>query len=155
MQRAQDAILLPVAGETRALLKWVEAQWEAYQAARAGDLGARLARGGRDRDTWLRALSANEGDFRTAPLAPEQLWTLVEGPGTPPTARAAAALVLARGAGDEDRRRLRIAATGCEHPRLRVVLDQAGRGVDEEVLGEALDGVEDEEEAPRVRGVVR
>ncbi len=104
-----------------------------------------------------RALSANEGDFRTAPVAHEALWGLVECPGTPPTARAAAALVLSRGAGDEERRRLRIAASGCEHPRLRIVLDQAGRGVDEEALGEALDGVDDEEEAAprRVAGVVR
>ena len=139
-------------GSTRvALLSRIDEALKAYRAGDAGDLGARLARSGRDRAAWLGALSDRRGDFRTAPLDDERLWHLVESPTAPPTARAAAALVLSRGAGAEDHRRLRIAADACAFPRLRVVLDKAGAGADEEALGEALDAVEDEDEQVRAR----
>jgi hypothetical protein len=128
-----------------ALLDRVNAALAVYQALAARDPDAVLARRGRDRETWLRAFSDTEGDFRSAPLGEDQLWHLVESPTAPPTARAAAALVLTRTAGDEARGRLRLAAEACASPRLRVVLDEAGSGAAEEALYAALDEVEDHE----------
>jgi hypothetical protein len=152
VELSRSALTIPVEEEMKsALLPRIEEGLSAFRATEATALAARLARGGRGREAWLRSLSDREGDFRSAPVSDEQLWHLVESAGTPATARAAAALILSRDAGDEERRRLRIAAEACALPRLRVLLDEAGKGTDEEALGEALDALEDEGDAGRVK----
>jgi hypothetical protein len=134
-----------------ALLARIEQGLATFQATEPADLATRLARRGRGREAWLRALSGREGDFREAPVPDELLWHVVESPGTPPTARAAAALILTRDASEKNRRRLRIAAEACAEPRLRVVLDEAGKGTGEEALAEALGALDDEADAGRVK----
>jgi hypothetical protein len=147
LKLTNGALALPANGDQQpALLARIDEALAAYRADASVDLDTRLARRGRDRGAWLRALSGREGDFRSAPLSDEQLWSLIERTSTPATARAAAALILARSADENDRARLRITAEACASPRLRVVLDGAGRGVGEEALCQVLDEVEDEDE---------
>lgn len=116
---------------------------EALAVAEAGvmpDVAVRVARRGRTKEEWLADLRPQEGDFRKAPLRPEELWRIVESPSADNTARAGAATVLAAQASEEDRSRLRVAAEACVEPRLRVVLDKAAAGED---VADHLDAVED------------
>jgi hypothetical protein len=117
---------------------------EAYRRGQGPDAAARVARRGRPHAVWLRDLFDREGSFRTAPILDEQLWAVVESPAAEATARAGAAAVLARTAGDEGRSRLRIAADACTAPRLRIVLDRTASGASESDVEEALVAVEEE-----------
>ena len=138
-----------------ALLDRIESALAAYQDGDEPEaLATRLARRGRDRAAWLGGLSP-EGDFRCAPLDDDHLWHVVENAAAPPTSRAAAALVLTRSGGEEARSRLRIVAEACAMPRLRVVLDKAVSGADDESLGAAMDEVEDEDESEPARAQMR
>jgi len=121
---------------------------EALAAARARPRAPRLAelveRAGRRHEVWLadlRELRTRETDYRTAALSRDDLWGLVEDPAAPPDARAGAAFVLQAGSAEPERARLRIAANATASPRLRIALDSAAEG-DEQELADALDAVD-------------
>lgn len=75
--------------------------------------------------------------YRLPSITREQLWELVEGPTTAASARAAAAEALAHRLDAADRVRLRVVATQCAEPRMRLALDAlAGESEDAEDVGE-------------------
>ena len=136
---------------------FMERATEALKAYRRGahpSVEAMLARGKRTHADWihdLRDLRGREGDFRNAPLLDDHLWGVVESASADASARAGAAVVLARSADAGARTRLRIAAEACTAPGLRVVLDRTAAGAGEAEVEAAL-GVLAEEEgvaAPR------
>jgi hypothetical protein len=127
---------------------------EALDGARRAEPTAAMAmlqRGGRDVGDWLGALRAigagSNVDLRTAPVAPETLWRIVEDPRAPQPARASAAVALGPHLDDESRERLRVTAAATAAPKLRVALDAAVGG-DDEAIADALDELE-REAAPR------
>lgn len=128
----------------------VQTALAAFRASTASDAATLLERRGRPFDEWQRGLArrdgGGEGDFRTATIDDGKLWEVVESATAKPTARAAAAALLARGADEPARVRLRVASEASAAPRLRVVLDEAARGASEEELAQALAEVEDEDE---------
>ncbi len=77
--------------------------------------------------------------YREPSISREQLWELVEGPGADAQTRTAAAEALAASLDDTDRVRMRVAASQCAEPRLRVALG-------------LLAAEEDEDYAPEVAG---
>lgn len=86
-------------------------------------------------DTWLgdlKKLRDGEGGYRAAAVREEDLWRVVEDPGAPEEARAAAAVLL-RGT-DGAKPRLRIAADAVASPRLRVALEAEEEEQAEEAL---------------------
>lgn len=124
--RGEELRLLQVA-----LITLVNDALHAAHEHAAPEMSVQIARNGRPHADWVRALGAkDETSFREAPIRPDDLWRVVESPAAEPSARAAAAALLARAAGDEDRARLRIAADTCAEPKLRVVLDKAATGTD-------------------------
>jgi len=125
-----------------ALIERARAALDAYRQGSEVGPAARLARRGRSRDAWVTALFDVGGDFRQAPLDESQLWRVVENPTAAPTARAAAAAVLARTAPSE--KRLRVAADACASPRLRVVLEKAASGAEAAAIEDALAEVDDD-----------
>jgi hypothetical protein len=81
--------------------------------------------------------------MRSAPVLRAQLWACLNDPDASPDERAAAAVALA--SGDEGRcegERIRVAAQGIASPRLRVVLEAAADGRDDDALADALARVE-------------
>jgi hypothetical protein len=67
-------------------------------------------------------------DYRMAALTREQLWALVEGPEIEASARKAAAAALATASDESERVRLRVAASLCAEPQVRVALEELARG---------------------------
>jgi hypothetical protein len=106
-----------------------------------------LAREGRSAEGWLqslRAAFARTEAFRAGPpLTLDQLWRVLEDAGARPWVRAAAAAALTSGAGDEDRKRIRVAAEATVAPKLRVALEAAAQG-DDARLTDALEQIEKE-----------
>lgn len=102
----------------------------------------RLDRHGRTREAWrddLGKLLAPEGDYRNALVSPEDLGALIEDSSAPAERRVAAALALAARAGDEARRRVRIAVQACADDDLRGALEAAAEGeIEEASLGRAM-----------------
>ncbi len=99
--------------------------------------------GGRSPIAWIRALravgSGANADHRTAPIAAEELFRVVEDPGAEPLARASAAVAVGGGLGAEGRSRLRIAAQATALPEVRRLLTLAAEeDVEEEQLARAL-----------------
>lgn len=92
----------------QALLTRAREALDAYRRSEEPEVAARVARGGRPHAEWMRDLFDREGTFRTAPILDDQLWSVVESPNADPTARAGAAAVLARTAGEAERARLRM-----------------------------------------------
>lgn len=132
-----------------ALWTSVQAALATFRSGQTSDTAGLLERRGRTFEEWQRSLGARdgEGDFRTATLDDDRLWEIVENVTAKATARAAAATLLAKGADEPRRTRLRIASEASAAPRLRVVLDEAARGATDEELAAALAEVADEEEA--------
>lgn len=128
----------------RSFLAHVAIAREAYRLAQPPAATVLLARKQRSHAEWMRALSDREGSFRAVPLLDDQLWAVVESPAAEATARAGAALVLARAGREEDRTRLRVAAEACAAPRLRVVLDKAASGVALPEVEAALSAIADD-----------
>ena len=84
----------------------------------------------RGADLMVRAMSASKvaaaaagaGSYRQPSLSREQLWEVVEGPTTDTETRAAAAEALAKQLDAPERTRLRVVASQCAEPRLRVAI---------------------------------
>ena len=101
-----------------------------------------LARGDLGFREWvarLRALGTGEAaDLRTAAVVPEQLWRVADDPAQRPDARAAAAVALAPTLDETGRTRLEELARATAAPKLRVALERAAGGADDEALEDAL-----------------
>jgi hypothetical protein len=84
------------------------------------------------------------GDYRMPSVSREDLWALVEGSAVDAATRTAAAEVLAHGVDPGGRERLRVAASQCADPRVRVALEELaaepeeGDAVEEEYAGGAV-----------------
>jgi hypothetical protein len=153
---ANEAVRIPLSNRRRdndydrvtqeALLTRAQQALAAFRSGREPDAATRVARAGRSHEDWVRALFDREGTFRTAPILDDQLWSVVESPHAEVTARAGAATVLARGAGELERSRLRVAADACTAPRLRVLLERTASGASEEELDGALRELEEEDD---------
>ena len=88
----------------------------------------------------------DRGAHRTAALAHQQLWNLVEGASVQPLQRAAAAVALGHRLDEPDKKRVAAVAASTASPRLRVVLEQVVDGAEDEALAEALAELEEEAE---------
>ena len=102
---------------------------------------SRLDRRARDLPTWraaLEVLARQQPTYREHACGLEHLAALCESPRERPERRAAAAVALAASGDESLRPRLRIAAEGCAHPKLRDALEaaEAGDEIDEAVLEE-------------------
>lgn len=127
------------------LLRMREAHEVAAARPRASHLAAVVGRAGRTHEEWLaalRLLRGPEGDYRAPALPRDELWQLLEDPAAPEDARAGAAFVLrAEDASAGEEIRLRNAAGATVSPRLRIALDSAAEGNEEE-LEAALEEVD-------------
>lgn len=141
-------------GETKALAQRIG---EAMALGGAGASAAAtelLDRRGRSWSEWREALARlahDEGDYRNARLAPDDLARVVEDVAATPERRVAAALAL-RALGDDALvRRARVASAACADPRLRVAIERAAEGqLAEAELEAAL--AEDEPDPARTKG---
>jgi hypothetical protein len=130
---------------------------EAMDTHRRGDAAGEaslLRRRGLEVSAWIRELrhlgTGASAAHRSAPVLPERLWRVVEDPSADPSARAGAAVAVALEADDEGRARLRAAARATAAPKLRVAIEAAAGGREDE-LAQALEAIEDDEDEA-VRG---
>lgn len=125
---------------------------EAMESHRLGDAAAEtalLARQTRSVPDWVQSLraigSGAHVDHRTAPVAPERLFQIVEDPSLTASARAGAAVALGASLDAEGKVRLKGAAGATAAPKLRIAIEAAASG-DDAVLIEALSAIEGEAE---------
>ena len=125
---------------------------EAMESHRLGDAAAEtalLARQTRSVPDWVQSLraigSGAHVDHRTAPVAPERLFQIVEDPSLSASARAGAAVALGASLDAEGKVRLKGAAGATAAPKLRIAIEAAASG-DDAVLIEALSAIEGEAE---------
>ncbi|NUO47500.1 MAG: hypothetical protein HOV80_01445 [Polyangiaceae bacterium] len=122
--------------------------FQAYEARRGSADTEALARGSRTPMEWLtalRGLGAGAGaGLRTAHIALDRLWSIVEDPSAAPAARAGAAAALGSSASKQERARIRVAAETIAEPRLRIAVEKAAdEAIAEAELAEALAEVEE------------
>lgn len=121
-----------------------------------GDEEDLFARGDRTSAEWVDALrrlgSGSSGVYRVVNADVEQVSRLLDDPRAAPSARAAAAVVLAACGDGTAGRRLRIAAGAMANPRLRIALEKVASAEDDAALAEALDAVVAEDRGPGARG---
>lgn len=112
-------------------------------------VGWRLGRGERTIADWLASLVGEGGDdggFRDAEIRLDDLVEVLDDrSGAPAHERVAAAVLLAKRGGDEDRARIRVAAEAVVAPKLRVALDAIADGKDVAALEEAIREAEEED----------
>jgi hypothetical protein len=151
--RSGERVLVPVShrGDPSSIDILEERIREARETFRQGGTvvdAARLRRGVRDVGAWVTALRSlgtrANADLRTAPVAHESLFRIVEDPAAPAVDRAAAAVALGSDLDDESRARLRSAAEATAAPRLRIAIEKAARGEGEAELEAALAEIEQE-----------
>jgi hypothetical protein len=125
---------------------------EAMESHRQGDPAAEtalLARQARPLSAWIQSLraigSGAHVDHRTAPVAPERLFRIVEDPSLTASARAGAAVALGASLDDGGKARLKGAAGAIAAPKLRIAIEAAADG-DDAALVEALSAIEGEAE---------
>jgi hypothetical protein len=110
---------------------------------------ALLARQARPVADWIQSLraigSGAHVDHRTAPVAPERLFRIVEDPSLAPSARAGAAVALGASLDEGGKLRLKEAAHATAAPKLRIAIEAAAAG-DDSALTEALSELESEAE---------
>jgi hypothetical protein len=83
------------------------------------------------------ATTSGDNRYRLPSISRDQLWQLVEGSTADASTRTAAAQALASALDDGDRARLRVAATQCVEPRLRVTLEALAEESEEDAEGPA------------------
>jgi hypothetical protein len=86
-------------------------------------------------------------DYRMPSVTRDALWALVEGRAVDAATRTAAAHALARVEGETRRDRLRVAATHCADPRVRVALEELASHEDAAEHEDASEDASEEEEA--------
>ena len=135
---------LPVIGAGAMKARIEEARTRAAAVtAESRDVTAELARGDRALGAWIESLSGlvdRPASYRVAAVPRERLWSALEDVTQPAEVRAAAAVALRTRLAEDEKPRLRIAASACASPRLRVALEAAERE-DDAKLAEALDEV--------------
>jgi hypothetical protein len=131
------------------LSRRVRAALERYAHHEHGADAVALARGDRTAEAWLARLRAMSDEAnaapREAPVPADRLWGIVEDPAAPASARAGAAFALAPKLDDDGKSRLRVAADATVLPKLRVALESAISGSDEEAVA-ALEAIDAEKE---------
>jgi hypothetical protein len=133
----------PAEAQRRVLFERINAAMAAGRTPALAQVAIdRLDRHGRSREAWrddLGKLLAPHGDYRSALVSPEDLGTLIEDSSAPADRRVAAAVALSARAGDEARRRVRIAVQACADDDLRGALEAAAEGeIEEAALGRAM-----------------
>jgi hypothetical protein len=125
---------------------------QAMESHRQGDAAAEtalLARQARSVADWVQSLraigSGAHVDHRTAPVAPERLFRIVEDPSLTASARAGAAVALGASLDANGKVRLKDAAGATAAPKLRIAIEAAASG-DDAALIEALSAIEGEAE---------
>jgi hypothetical protein len=123
---------------------------DTFQQGGAEAEAALLQRGDRPVAEWIVALrsigAGANATMRTAPLARDRLWRILEDPQARQSARAAAAVALGAESDESDKGRMREAAEATAAPRLRVAITAAAAARDEE-LAEAYAEIEAAEAA--------
>ena len=119
--------------EHEALAAAIEQAWQAWQQQPPAETIDALRCGDAPRKSWrdeLRALGSGRSRYREAVLEPARLRQIVASPTASPEQRVGAALVLSSGpdAAADAKETVR-AAQGCAHPKLRVALEKAARGL--------------------------
>jgi hypothetical protein len=147
-QRVEIGLALLVkkggAPPTEQMVRHVQELHARYRAEPPVEGQSRLSRQRRGPSAWLSALKGllTAGpDYRQAWLSREMLWSIVSSPAAEPSARAGAAVALRPTLDDADRARLRRLAEVTAAPRVRVVLEAAADGAEDEVLAEHLAAV--------------
>ena len=135
----------------------IERIHEAMESHRHGDAAAEtalLARQARTVADWVQSLRAiGSGahlDHRTAPVAPERLFRIVEDPSLTASARAGAAVALGSSLDASGKVRLKDVAEATAAPKLRIAIEAAASG-DDAALIEALSAIEGEAEKRALR----
>jgi hypothetical protein len=131
------------------MFEQVHSALEAFRARDQPIEVSALARRGRESAAWLASLRAigngAEADHRRAPVPVETLLRIVEDAAADGTARAAAAVAASSAAAPAERERIRIAAASTASPRLRVALERAAEGGEDDApLVESLSELESE-----------
>lgn len=146
--------------DRNALVERITRTLEHRRAGGAASPGAavatRLERGSRPFAEWLAQLTTEESaTFREMPLRLEDLRAVLEDPAGAPNQRVAAALVLAKRGGADERALIRVAAETAAAPKLRVALDTIATGESDATrLEEVLREAEAEEPNPLHRRAV-
>ncbi len=159
--RSAERVRLPIASrngfQQTQLDLILERIREAMDSHRQGEPAADtalLARQARPVADWIKSLraigSGAHVDHRTAPVAPERLFRIVEDPSLAASTRAGAAVALGASLDEEGKVRLKGAAGAIAAPKLRIAIEAAADG-DEAALTEALAAIEGEAEK-RVHG---
>ena len=113
-------------------------------------VGWRLDRGERTIADWLASFDAEGAAFRDAAIRLEDLLEVLDDRSRAPAKeRVAAAVLLAKRGGDEEKARIRVAAEAAAAPKLRVALDAIAAGKDAAALEEAIREAEEEDAAAR------
>jgi len=137
------------AQESNLLFERVREAIEVYREGAAGIDASALARSGRETSDWIRTLKsigAGAGaDMRTASVPVERLLGLVLDSTARAIDRASAAVALTPVLADDERTRIRVAAEAAASPKLRVALEKASAGADDDALAEALSELEADE----------
>ncbi len=111
-------------------------------AGQVTDQALLLARGDLDVRDWMTKLKAlgsgATATLRTAAVMPEHLWRVAEDPAQPAIQRAAAAIALVPSLAETDKLRLADVAKTTAEPKLRIALERAAEGADDEELEQAL-----------------
>jgi hypothetical protein len=109
-----------------------------------------LARGLREREAWIRDLTAlgeEAGGYRRLSLPRERLWAVVESSAADPSAREGAAIALLPKLDEQERERLAAIARRTASPQLRVAIDAVAGAPPDRVL--ASDEAEADEDVSR------
>ena len=143
-------LLIPVGNggasfdEAEALAARIDEVRERHRAGIDAHEAARLTRGDRTADDWLRALRAvgvgATESFRHHDLDREALWRVFESAASSPESRAAAAAALTARRDDRDAERVRVVAHAVVEPTLRTALEAAADH-DDAALARGLDAL--------------
>jgi hypothetical protein len=129
----------------------IQAAMDRHPAGEGESVEALLRRGSGEIPAWIRRLrslgaGANAG-MRTAPVPRDRLFDIVEDASMDPAARAAAAVALGPELDVHGRARLRAAGAATVAPRLRIAIEAAALGANEDAAIEAALAELDAEES--------
>jgi hypothetical protein len=126
---------MPRAGCVARRMEWARSTFATASSSWLSSAG-HLLPGSRSTSAWVRDLRGLGS--RGAPQDLESFWSVLENPGAPPVARAAAAVALASAITPQGELRLRRSAESCASPTLRDALVRATDHDDEAAIAGAL-----------------
>lgn len=138
------------------ILERISEAIETYKSGMSVSDASILGRNGRAPEDWITALkrvgAGANADMRTAPVALDRLWKLVEDASATAVARVGAAIALSPHIDERERKRIRVAAESTASPKLRVALEKASSTAStEQELAELLTDIEDDSVAAATR----